>query len=556
METFLCKGEWDGRQEAELVFESDSRAMIVRLHPARSQFFLGGKPVGWSELLPSLPVPPVPITLYRNKFRWSLMAGRRLVAFAFADEPATRKWSGAEDLIPTEPVPQRSLVPLGWKRVELGDGSTAFSPPDKAFRGASPVIPEGQELMDISSALEFQPNGARSVGLGVCWGEEGGYLWRWMRQRDGMKWQLAVVVSSELGYDFIPLYEEPSPVAPTEWHQIQIWRSGDQLWAGVDGKVLVHARDNRFALGKIIVWVESGDLPPPLVRSVRLTHWWCASLSVDVDTYIPLLAQLGEWEKRTGGWELRPITGQPFALSLLGEPDLPSWWVVDISWQKGASGLVFGWIDEAHYHLLRLKASPKSTNGRHATFELVAIREGKERVLDKWNLLLEPDGLYRLAVQLMSNRVIGFINGMGLVSAEISPVGKVGLWTDSSVTLKQFWLYRGEESLLPLTPESGGTVQPIGEHPVIAYETISITLPAGLPPNVPLSARLSQEPVTLFVERRGGSLIFRLEREGRILGSTSTPLPSRLPITIRLERCDKLLLIWLGNQPVLTVRLP
>lgn len=171
-------------------------------------------------------------------------------------------------------------------------------------------------------------------------------------------------------------------------------------------------------------------------------------------------------------------------------------------------------------------------------------------------MLLERNKLYRLAVQLTENRIAGFINGLNLVTAEVSPFGSVGLWTESSLTLHRFWLHTGGEQLISLNPEDGGVVHPVSEHPFVAHEMVSLTLPAGLPPGVPLSARLSQEPVTLFVERQGQRLMFRLERKSQLLGITSVRLPSQLPITVRMERRDRLLLIWLDSHPVWTVRLP
>lgn len=558
-DAFLCQSKWDGQREVELVFENDGKTVVARLNPTRSHFLVNGVPIGWSELLPNLSEPPIPVFVHRSKFRWSLIAGRRLIAFAFADEPATKKFIGldTEDLTPLEPVHERHLIPLGgWKRLELEDGSIAFSPPEQVVRGAFPLMTGEQTLTDFSAALGVQPNGARAVGIGVCWGEDGGYLWRWVRERGEMKWQLTVAKPSELGWDLTMLYEEPATVSPTEWHQLQVWRSVDQIWVGVDGEVLANLRDNRFAFGQVIVWVESGDLPLPLIRPVRLNHWWCASLSADVDTNAPFPAQLGEWRTKSDGWALQASSGQPVALSLLGTPDLPAWWVVDVLWRNETLGLVFGWLDEKHYHLLRLRPCEGKTKPSRAFLELVAVRQNSETILDKWDLLLESGGIYRLALQLMANRVSGFINGMGLLGAEISPVGGVGLWANSSLTLKRFWLYKGDEPLLPLTPEMGGTVHPITDNLIIAHEMVSITLPAGLPPGVPLSARLSQEPVTLFVERRGNRLVFQVERKGQLLGVTSTSLPSQMPITIRLERRDRLLLVWLGNQPVWTLRLP
>ncbi len=535
--------------------------MTLRLNPSRCQFLLDGEPLGWSELMPLQSTSPVSISLRRHKFRWLLMADRRLIAFAFAELDQTTSWvgPGIETVQPTSTVSERSFVPSGkWRRVGLDDNSIAFSLSEEVRQAVSPLSLEEANLTDISVTLTVQPNGARSIGLGVCWDDDGGYLWRWVRQRGEAMWQLAIAKPSDSGWELATLHEEPALVPAVSWQQLQVWHSGNQLWTGVDGKVLAQAQDNRFGWGRIVVWVERGDLPQPLIRPVKLTQWWCATLSSDIDTYVPFPTLLGHWQIKTEGWMLKTSEKQPFALALLGKPDLPSWWVADVSWRDEPIGLVFGWLNEKHYHLLRLRPLRKLTTSpvHHSVLELVAVREGREKVLDEWKILLERNKLYRLAIQMTENRIKGFINGMNLVSAEVSPIGKVGLWTNSSLTLHKFWLYVGEEQLVPLSPEEGGFVYPVGEHPFIAHEMVSLTLPAGLPPNVPLSARLSQEPVTLFVERQGNRLLFRLERQNHLLGVTSVRQPSQLPITIRMERCDRLLLIWIDNQPVWTFRLP
>lgn len=535
--------------------------MTLRLNPSRCQFLLDGEPLGWSELMPLQSTSPVSASLYRNKFRWSLIANRRLIAFAFAELEQTISWAGPgiETVQPASIVLERSFVPSGkWRRVELDDNSIAFSLSEEVRQAVFPLSPEESNLTDISVTLTVQPNGARSIGLGVCWGDDGGYLWRWVRQRGEAMWQLAIAKPSDSGWELTTLHEEPAFVPAVSWQQLQVWRSGNQLWAGVDGKVLAQVQDNRFGWGQIVVWVESGDLPQPLIRPVKLTQWWCATLSAGIDTYVPFPALLGQWQRKIEGWVLKTSEKQPFALALLGKPDLPSWWVADISWHDEPIGLVFGWLNEKHYHLLRLRPLRKLTTSPIPTsvLEIVAVREGREKVLDEWKILLERNKLYRLAVQMTENRIKGFINGMNLVSAEVLPIGRVGLWTNSSLTLHKFWLYTAEEQLVPLSPEEGGVVHPVSEHPFIAHEMVSLTLPAGLPPNVPLSARLSQEPITLFVERQGNRLLFRLERQNQLLGITSARLPSQPPINIRMERRDRLLLIWVDNQPAWTVRLP
>lgn len=558
---FLCQGNWDGQQEALWLFKCDGKTMTVRFHPNRCQFLLDGEPLGWSELIPSQSTTPVTMSLYRTKFRWSLMAGRRLIAFAFAELNQTKSWTGAgiENVQPVQTVSERSFVPSGkWFQIELDDGSIAFSPSEQIRQAAFPLNPEATNLTDIFVNIAVQPNGARSIGLGVCWGDDGGYLWRWVRQRGEAMWQLSTAKPSNSGWELTTLHEEPAFVPAISWHQLQVWRSGNQLWAGVDGKILAQVQDNRFGWGQIVVWVESGDLPQPLIRPVKLNQWWCAALSPDIDTHAPFSALLGQWQAKSDGWVLKASAKQPFALALLGTPSFPSWWIADVLWREEAIGLVFGWLNERHYHLLRLRPSKKTTATSipQSVLEIVAVREGREKVLDEWTMLLERNKLYRLAVQLIENRVTGFVNGLNLVSAEVSPIGKVGLWASPSLTLLKFWLYTGEEQLVFLSPEDGGIVHPVSEHQFIAHEMVSLTLPVGLPPNVPLSAKLSQEPVTLFIERQGLRLLFRLERQNQLLGINSVRFPSQLPITIRMERRDRLLLIWLDNQPIWTVRLP
>ncbi|MCX7642321.1 MAG: hypothetical protein N2116_00730 [Armatimonadetes bacterium] len=560
-ETFLCQGNWDGQQEVFWIFGCDGKTMTVRFHPNRCQFLLDGEPLGWSELIPTHPTPPVKVSLYRNGFRWLLITGRRLIAFAFADLIQTTSWSGAgiETLQPASIVSERFCIPSGkWKQVELEDGSIVFGPTEQIRLATFPLTPDATDLTDVSVTLPVQPNGARSIGVGVCWGNDGGYLWRWVRRRGEATWQLAIAKPSDSGWELATVHEEPASVSPIGWHHLQVWRSGDQIWAGVDGEVLTQVRDNRFGLGQIVIWVESGDLPQPLIKPVKLNRWWCAAFSPDVDTYIPFPTLLGRWQTKPEGWTLVKTAKHPFALALLGTPDLPSWWIADVSWQGKPIGLVFGWLNEKHYHLLRLRPLEKSETVSipHSVLEIVAVRDGREKVLDEWKMLLERNKLYRMAVQLTENRITGFVNGLSLVSAEVSPVGKVGLWANSSLTLHRFWLHTGGEQLVSLSPEDGGILHPVSAPHLVAHEMVSLSLPAGLPPNVPLSAKLSQEPVTLFVERRGQRLLFRLERQSQLLGVTLVRLPHHTPITIRMERRDRLLLIWLDNQPVWTVRLP
>ncbi len=563
---FLWQGRWDGQQPASVVFHNDGVPLSLHLSPSRCQFQLNGTKVGWGEWLPPLPSMPTPVSVLRQRFRWLAFAGQRLVALAFADLPPTSQWSGFADAsLQTRSFPDEQIrLPVGNWRREESEGILVLTPPEDANRRVFPLVAQEEPLTDIFVTLPVQPNGARSVGVGVCWGEEGGYLWRWVRTSEGPKWQLAVVERrtgdegrGERGenWDLTVLHEELAPFAPTDWHRLQVWRSADQIWVGVDETVLAHIRDNRFGWGKVVVWVEPADRPPPRLQPVRIVRWTGLALSPDIDIGIPFLALRGQWQVLTERWVLQATAPKQSVVALLGESPFPAWWLADVQWQGKPIGLVFGWLSERRYYLLRLRPVRESAPVHHALLELVAVRDTREQVLDSWGVWLEPNELYRLALLLTEQKVNGFLNGLGLVSADLTPTGKVGLWALLQGILRRFWLYEGTISLVPLVPEDGGRVQPASDQPVIAHEVVAFTLPDGLPPKVPLSARLSHEPITLTVERQFHQLMFRLERENNLLGVTTMRFPSRLPLTIRLERRDRLLLVWMDNQPVWTLRL-
>ncbi|MCS7263598.1 MAG: hypothetical protein NZ805_02055 [Armatimonadetes bacterium] len=554
---FLCQREWDSSSEISWIVEGGNKSLSVRLSKNRCSFALENEMLGWSEILPSVPNLPARAYLLREQFRWSLLIGRRLVAFAFADLPKTEKVDSAN----FESLPESDLqiyaAPVGWKRMELEDGSVIFCPKDEKAKGLFPLMANLPSLSDFAVSMETQLNGARSVGIGFCWGEDGGYLWRWVRLGGETFWQLALASASNSGLDLTTLYEEPADFPPTSWLNLQVWRSLDQIWVGVDGDLVAQVRDNRFGQGKIVVWLETGDLPLPLVKPLRITRWWCASLKPEVETHLPFSALNGRWTSKLDSWILSSEVKGKTALAILGETELPSWWVADIQWRDEPLGLVFGWVNEMQFNLLRLRPAEtvQTSLPKRVVLEIVAIRDGRERVLSDWSLFLEPNALYRLAVLVEENKASGFINSLGLVSAKVITAGKVGFWTSSSLGLKGFWLYKGQSPSLTLMPENVGTVQLLSDLSIAAHESISINLTAGLPPNVPLIAKLSKEPITLYVERRSNRLFFRVERQSQLVGFTETKLPKELPIVVKLERIDRVVLIRLGDQTIWTTKL-
>lgn len=559
---FLWKGFWATPSPTTVAFHNEGVPFALQLRPSACQFEWEGKKVGWGEWLLSLRTLPNHITVVRQGFRWLVLAERRIAAFAFADLPPTKHWSSdlSASLQSWSPPQEQIRLPIGnWQLVAGGEGAFAFAPPEGTEQKIFPLLASDEPLTEIFVTMPVQPNGARSIGIGVCWDEDGGYLWRWRRVYGEARWELAVVTRTHQGWDFEVLHEEVAAVAPTDWHRLQVWRCADQLWVGVDSVALALVKHHQYGWGKVVVWVEEGDRPPPLIQPLRITPWAGVALNPDIQTGFPFLPVLnGEWRIMEGRWVLKAGSPQRPAIALLGEPQLPAWWIAEVQWRNEPVGLVFGWQSDRQFAMLRLSPLPSTPLLPHrAALELVTVHNGKERVLDQWQVALEPQGLFRLALHLTPSQVNGFVNGLRLVYAHgIPAAGKVGLWAKSQAILQQFWLYEGANLLVPLTPEAGGNVQPLSEHPIIAHEVVAFTLPEGLPPKVPLSARLSQEPITLFAERQFHQLLLRIERNGQLLGITLVRLPTRLPLTIRLERRDRLLLVWIGDQPVWTLRLP
>jgi len=342
-------------------------------------------------------------------------------------------------------------------------------------------------------------------------------------------------------------------LSPFHWHQLQVWRSGDQLWLGLEGEVINVCQVPEWAIGQIGLWVESGEEPLPMVRSVIGKRWWCATLATSDDASCPFPAKEGRWRSGTEAWSLQSLTGRP-AMALLGEAPIPSWWIADILWQGQEMGLVWAWRSDNEWGVLRLH--PDGVAQGAVEMALAWYQRKRMAVLASERLWLQHNALYRVAVQITPSQVIGYLNSIPLVRAQTATKGKVGLWANPSVTLKQFWLMMGDQALIPLVPERGGVVQPFVPQGWIAHEVIALTLPTGLPVGVPQSARLSSVPATLWVERQQQRLHLRLSLEDKRLGETSVPIPPLLPLTIRLERRDRWLLVWLGQRLVLTGQIP
>gem|GEM_PF-689543 len=568
---FECQGAWQAPKGAWQFVGGGQRLTFV-LNPLRGQWQWQGHSIGWSELLPPLGNAPLTLVVRRDGFRWSAYFRRRLIAFAFADLPPTERvvaeGIAAQPIFAPLTFPPEGAwqLPKDWRSVMTPEGETAFVPTNLQRQQFVPFSASLDLLTDFTATAEVRLNGGRAIGLAVNFGEEGGYVWRWRRDGGEVRLQLVCVERESDGrWREQVLWDEPADFSPFHWQRLQVWCSGDQIWAGLDGEVLAFCQDQRFGIGQVGLWLERGDEPAPMVRSVTGQRWWCATLTASEEVPCPFPAQEGQWRWMGETWSLQSFSERP-CLALLGEAPLPSWWVADLFWQGQAVGLIWAQGQEAQDEgrelgLLCLRPEGAREQGKQVgksaagAVEMVLGWLGRKRglkVLARERLWLQRDALYRLAVQRTPTEVIGYLNGIPLVKAQEVPKGKVGLWAERSAKVQRFWLVTGEAALISLTPEKGGAVQPFVADGWIPYEAVSLTLPAGLPIGVPQSVRLSSLPVSLQAERTGYRLSLRLLLEGKPIGETTLPTPRLLPLTLRLERRERWLLVWLGQQVVLT----
>ncbi|GBC99648.1 hypothetical protein HRbin17_02177 [bacterium HR17] len=560
LSVFDCRAAWQGTEThiapGAWEFGSGAERLILSVTTIRVQWQRDGQPLGWSQLLPPLGTRPTVVQVRRVGWRWLAFFHRHLVAFAFADVPPTERIASQGNapiptLYPLTPSQQwQWRPPDSWQPHTLSDGSVGFAPPLQQRRSVFVLSPTDTALTDIAVTAEVCLNAGRGIGVAIGWGDDGGHVWRWRREGSDMRVQLVAVARSGDEWSEQVLYDEPLPLSPLHWQRLQVWRSGDQLWVGLDGEVLAFCQDARFAMGQVGVWAEKGETPSPLVRSFTIASWQCATLAPSTDTATPLPSRHGQWRFKGNVWTLQKTANQD-AMALLGDAVPPCWWVADIFWQGTPVGLVWGWRSEDDWCLLSLTPTSAAT-----TVTLCVRRRDGEVPLARERVWLQPNALYRIAVRLDTDEVTGLINGIPFVRAKGVTRGKVGLWAKQTMTLKQFWLLTDAEMLLPLTPDDGGTVQPAADAAWIAHEAIAFTLPAGLPPGVPQTARLSQAPVTLWVERTQHRLQLRLDFNDRLLVQTSVRQPLTLPLAVRLERRDRWVLVWLGERLVLTAKLP
>ncbi|MFA0761646.1 MAG: hypothetical protein HZLCBSQH_001756 [Candidatus Fervidibacterota bacterium] len=562
---FECHGTWQAEGGQTLLkgawqFVGGGQRLTFLLNPLRGQWQWQGQPIGWSELLPPLGNLPLLVVVRREDFRWLAYFRRRLIAFSFADLPPTEQvvaeGVAAQPTFAPLPFPPEGAwqLPKDWRSLMTPEGETAFVPTNLQRQQFVPLSASLGFLTDFTVTAEVRLNGGQAIGLAFNFGEEGGYVWRWRREGSEARLQLVCVERESDGrWREQVLWDEPADFSPFHWQRLQVWCSGGQIWAGLDGEVLVFCQDHRFAIGQVGLWLERGDEPLSMVRSVRGARWWCAALMASDDTPRPFPTLSGQWRLGVGVWSLQSFSDRP-AIALLGEAPLPSWWVADVFWQGQEIGLLWAWRSEEEFGLLRLR--PEEATKGAVEMALLWQRQGRTTLLSRERLWLQRGAPYRLAIQLTPTEIVGYLNGIPLVRAQVSPKGKVGLWAKPLMTLQRIWLVMGEPSLLPLTPERGGAVQPFVTDGWIAHEAVSLTLPAGLPVGVPQSVRLSSVPVTLQAERIAHHLSLQLSFEGKPIGATMLPMPRFLPLTLRLERRERWLLVWLGERLVLTAKMP
>ncbi|MCS7223522.1 MAG: hypothetical protein NZ959_03015 [Armatimonadetes bacterium] len=548
--------------KGSLTFQGGGRALTLLVSPVRTVFLLNGRPIGQSAVGEPWTQSPLPFRIAREGARWSARVGPDFSAAAICPLPPTESVvvsfepdiSLEADCQPFRPKREPiELILSPWDKRE-SEKEGLFWTPKKSLAVPSVEWLTIPHSLSFGMEAELRIGAGKRVGIGIVTDEATVYLaslFREPRSDSPVMIQLVKAQREESGWNQEVVAEQVTGSSVMSWVRLQVFCSEDRLWLCRDDEMIAEQKIGKPVANRIGLWWEGADKPYPSVRQLRWRDWrllaWRQEPDGATEPLDPPIPLSGSWRKQKEGYSL--VAARHPAIALVEHCSSQGWFISDVLWTGQPFGLVWGFRAPSDYHLVRLTSLGKATE-----LQLVVVKGRKERVLDKVPLWLEGNKTYRLAVHLSPEGVRVYLNGLELLFSPEATEGFLGLWSAKASLFKNFIFHPYNRSLIPLIPEHSGVVMPDGEGIAVVQEAVSLTLPLGFPPGVPMMARLSQSPVTVFVERREDTLHFTLWHQDQVWGEGRARLPDELPATVHLERRGSVILVRLGEKIILTRR--
>jgi len=215
-----------------------------------------------------------------------------------------------------------------------------------------------------------------------------------------------------------------------QWYIVNVEALDGRVKAWIDGTAIFDVRDAHSYGGQIGVWAQSAG--ETFFDDVVVER--CKDFADDFSA-----PSRGTWTALGGEWRTTPgsgegSTGQP-AFTVNAGPDAravcgQSGWrryafETEVApWKSGAVGMVFGYLDEAMYGLMRMKTGPKPLA------ELVYVVDGRERVLARGPVPALGSRGIRASVSVDDGVVRGAVDGARILEAwePRARRGRVGLY--------------------------------------------------------------------------------------------------------------------------------
>ena len=271
---------------------------------------------------------------------------------------------------------------------------------------------------DYRVEAAIRPLGDGAVGLVACYRDPANYVaLRWTpissNAADGNRLQL---IERVRGQERV-ISETPGGYREDQWYKLALGISDGCVSAWLDDEFRLTGRTTAFMQGKCGLLQEGAD--GANFDDVMLAPW-----GYSADDF----SSARRWDTQSGAWQRgdhrlacpggsglileRPCTWSHFA------------YTADCHVEKGAGGVVFGYVSPEQYYALSYVA------GDAPRAELVQVAGGQSKVLGAAPVEKSAGQAVRLGVEVNRNLVTGIVGDRAVLhlALETPPAGRLGLW--------------------------------------------------------------------------------------------------------------------------------
>ena len=297
--------------------------------------------------------------------------------------------------------------------------SNAFSYLGKSPQGRALSIAGYWFWSNYQISASVRPLGAGACGLLAYYRDPDNYLaLRWTPRNSTAPDANRLQIVQRFGGQEKVLAETPGGFRPAQWYKLGIALNGSWVRAYLDDEERLSAHSEVMRQGKCGLLEEGAE--GVNFDDVILTPW--AYFADDFDGSQRWDVASGKWERESGRYNAG-------GAGVLAGP--PCDWThyamdADAHVEKGAAGVVFGYVDSSNYWLARYNAGANRA-------ELVQISGGDDKVVASAPVKQRAGLAQRVSAEVNENLVTVSVGTERLLRAMVPsvPAGRVGLYSSA-----------------------------------------------------------------------------------------------------------------------------